>query len=250
MVWNQLFLLTKKPALPKPPKAPNIRANAIVTCLGGGEGKPPWFHDGCGSNLWFFSTLLMVPQRGLESNLCFCLFKVMKIHEVVIWFEYIWVWTAFNCLFAQTPKCEISLEVLWRVFGCCMAFCDFYACASRVEKCPNPIPFSLGTHYQPISIPTILCVCQQFDANWPLLNSLLDMDVSKNNGTPKSSILIGFSIINHPFWGTPIFGNTHMLFTPLPTSNKKPRRLSAPCHIFHPSNATSSYHWGHVGMCQ
>ena len=32
----------------------------------------------------------------------------------------------------------------------------------------------------------------------------------KNNGTPKSSILIGFSIINHPFWGTTIFGNTHM----------------------------------------
>ena len=32
----------------------------------------------------------------------------------------------------------------------------------------------------------------------------------KNNGTPKSSILIGFSIINHPFWGTPIFGNTHI----------------------------------------
>ena len=26
---------------------------------------------------------------------------------------------------------------------------------------------------------------------------------------PKSSISIGFSIINHPFWGTPIFGNTH-----------------------------------------
>ncbi len=34
-------------------------------------------------------------------------------------------------------------------------------------------------------------------------------DVSKNRGTPKSSILIGFSIINHSFWGTPIFGNTH-----------------------------------------
>ena len=27
---------------------------------------------------------------------------------------------------------------------------------------------------------------------------------------PKSSILIGFSLINHPFGGTPIFGNTHM----------------------------------------
>ena len=31
------------------------------------------------------------------------------------------------------------------------------------------------------------------------------VDVSKNSGTPKSSILIGFSIINHPFWGTPNF---------------------------------------------
>ena len=36
------------------------------------------------------------------------------------------------------------------------------------------------------------------------------MGVSKNNGIPKSSILIGFSIINHPFWGIPIFGNTQM----------------------------------------
>ena len=34
------------------------------------------------------------------------------------------------------------------------------------------------------------------------------MGVSVNGGTPKSSILIGFSIINHPFRGTPIFGNT------------------------------------------
>ena len=36
------------------------------------------------------------------------------------------------------------------------------------------------------------------------------MAVSENRGTPKSSILIGFSIINHPFWGTHIFGNTHI----------------------------------------
>ena len=36
------------------------------------------------------------------------------------------------------------------------------------------------------------------------------LGVSKNWGTPKSSILIGFSLINHPFWGTIIFGNTQM----------------------------------------
>ena len=38
----------------------------------------------------------------------------------------------------------------------------------------------------------------------------LDVGVSKNNGIPKSSILIGFSRINHPFWGTTIFGNPHV----------------------------------------
>ena len=38
----------------------------------------------------------------------------------------------------------------------------------------------------------------------------MNVGVSKNNGTTKSSILIGFSIINHPFWGTTIFGNTHV----------------------------------------
>ena len=36
------------------------------------------------------------------------------------------------------------------------------------------------------------------------------MGFAENRGTPKSSILIGLSIINHPFWGIPIFGNTHM----------------------------------------
>ena len=39
----------------------------------------------------------------------------------------------------------------------------------------------------------------------PGQNGNVYMDVSKNSGTPKSSILIGFSIITHPFWGTPYF---------------------------------------------
>ena len=44
---------------------------------------------------------------------------------------------------------------------------------------------------------------------WSILTSLAmkypKMGVSKNNGTPKSFILIGFSIIKHPFWGYPYF---------------------------------------------
>ena len=37
-----------------------------------------------------------------------------------------------------------------------------------------------------------------------------DMVVSYNRGTPKSSILVGFSLINHLFWGAPISGNTFL----------------------------------------
>ena len=41
----------------------------------------------------------------------------------------------------------------------------------------------------------------------PRLVLFYGFPTTANNGTPKSSILIGFSIINHPFLGTPIFGN-------------------------------------------
>ena len=45
------------------------------------------------------------------------------------------------------------------------------------------------------------------------------MGVSKNNGTPKSSILIGFSIINHykpSILGYPYFGNIPIFWGPFP----------------------------------
>ena len=45
-----------------------------------------------------------------------------------------------------------------------------------------------------------------------LQGTFILMGVSENGGTPKSSILIGISIINHIFWGPPIFGNTLMVF--------------------------------------
>ncbi len=47
--------------------------------------------------------------------------------------------------------------------------------------------------------------------------SRVEMGVSKNRGTPKSSILIGVSIINHPFgypyfWKHPDLGNSTLEF--------------------------------------
>ena len=42
------------------------------------------------------------------------------------------------------------------------------------------------------------------------------MEVSWNVGTPKSSILIGFSIINYPFWGVPLFTPLRVGWPPTP----------------------------------
>ena len=39
------------------------------------------------------------------------------------------------------------------------------------------------------------------------------MEVSWNRGTPKSSILKGCSIINHPFWGTPFMEPPLLIIT-------------------------------------
>ena len=54
------------------------------------------------------------------------------------------------------------------------------------------------------------CCNWRYSIHQPVALVTGDMDVSENSGTPTSSILIGFSIRNHPFWGIPIFGNTHM----------------------------------------
>ena len=45
---------------------------------------------------------------------------------------------------------------------------------------------------------------------WVFLNSIASTNwmFPKIVVPPKSSTWIGFSIINHPFWGTPIVGNT------------------------------------------
>ena len=60
------------------------------------------------------------------------------------------------------------------------------------------------------------------------------MGVSKKRGTPKSSILIGFSIINHPFWGTPILETPkwmegHGCASNLLAAQKKSSKNHQPC---------------------
>ena len=69
-------------------------------------------------------------------------------------------------------------------------------------------------------------------------------------GTPKSSIFIRFSLINHPFWGTPIYGNPHLVY-PIPgksaltCSNPSPSVKSVP----NGPSPSSCACWSYVYNC-
>ena len=45
---------------------------------------------------------------------------------------------------------------------------------------------------------------------WQRPSSWANYRGSWNRGTPQSSIFVGFSIVNHLYWGTPMSGNIHM----------------------------------------
>ena len=75
----------------------------------------------------------------------------------------------------------------------------------------QPSPFPPGQRYTRATSPSKNFSTSQVRENQKFGGKDSYMGVSKNRDTPKSSILIGFSHINHLFWGTPIFGNTHMV---------------------------------------
>ena len=74
---------------------------------------------------------------------------------------------------------------------------------SRTNPCASDIGYESRDPFRSDDLPAKGCRREEIELS-------VGMGVSKNRGTPKSSILIGFSIVNHPFWGTPIFENTQM----------------------------------------
>ena len=63
--------------------------------------------------------------------------------------------------------------------------------------------------------------------------------VSINGGTPKSSILIGFSLINQPYWGCSIYGSPPTIAAPRPCD----LMLPTPWRAAWPTGAIDSGKW-------
>ena len=76
-------------------------------------------------------------------------------------------------------------------------------------------------------------VSSSLDSSYQILQSSKhDVGVSINGGTLKSSIQIGFSIINYHFWGTSIHGTILCAFTVSSTYASRSAACSCYCSSF------------------
>ena len=101
-------------------------------------------------------------------------------------------------------------------------FPGFFLCCRLARSAPphpGEVHCTRQGHHHPLVAPSTMA-----PGRIPVEN--VHMGVSKNRGgPPKSSIFIGFSNINHPCWGTPIFGNTHII------KNKWITTIRSPCNF-------------------
>ena len=81
-------------------------------------------------------------------------------------------------------------------------------------------------------------------------SSWTNMRVFWNGGTPKWSILMIFSIVNHPFWGTTTYGNPHMCLKYLPADIISSMWTSPPsCESWIQVSKVDFDPYSHVSSC-
>ena len=167
---------------------------------------------------WIFLSLNLFGILSLSSNPFWILFS-----EVKSIFDFIFEFKSFlNCNFWNRihfgflfSEFNCILGLIFEFKSCCVAistFWTFWIGLSTLFTYNTPGLPNEGLdprmEFGALKKNKTQNEIELRDKNQGLWNST--MDVSENSGTPKSSILIGFSIINHPFWGAPIFGNTHI----------------------------------------
>ena len=121
-------------------------------------------------------------------------------------------------------------QLTLRIWSCFWVYSDIFSTFFRVESTEiqkfHPISPSFSAIFHPYgrqslnprdinssaSSRTKTCRSKNKRNSWKENTQKINMVISENSGfPPKSSILIGvFHCFHHPFWGSSIFGNTHM----------------------------------------
>ena len=127
-------------------------------------------------------------------------------------------------------------------------FClTFHCCDARAEclfergRMQGPLPlfqFMFSGLLDPVVWGGFTCIIHMTVVR---CREIIDVSVSENSGNPKSSILIGFSILNHPSWGYPDFWKYPCKHVLLPLAKKKkhiPGPLVSFTRFCEPTSAT------------
>ena len=125
----------------------------------------------------------------------------------------------FSTTFSATNK-NRAIEPFYSKFVSCV-FCSSLRCKHRIHVSSSIVdllqsPRRSTTHMNPMGHTPLQALYHPYlrkkekSIGSVSVFACQQLDVSQNSGTPKSSIWIGFSIINHPFWGTTILGNPQL----------------------------------------
>ena len=117
----------------------------------------------------------------------------------------------------ENPAPAVILDISCFFIDMCHPFARIFCISKKVfqQKHTPPATQDAFLVWCCSLLPLVLCWAATSAMPSQSALNLKGLGVSENSGTPKSSILTRFSIVNHPFWGTPIFGNTHFETSPL-----------------------------------
>ena len=105
----------------------------------------------------------------------------------------------------------------WYVLSICYKACEFLAIGATKVRCRRVWRWHLTFGWGPGNGARVL-VGHGSEIICDYTSDHLGVEPKIGGKPPKSSILIGFSIINHPFWGfPPIFGSTPISVNSNPT---------------------------------
>ena len=130
----------------------------------------------------------------------FCLFVCLFVCLFcLVLFCFVWFGSLFLCWFDSIYTCSRQL-IITALYILIVCFHPFFVWSVQLTAWLGKVGSGTLSNFHASNLPSS-------ETN---NKSSEQLGVSENNGTPKSSILIGFSIINHPFWGTSVFGNPQL----------------------------------------
>ena len=136
-------------------------------------------------------------------SVLFCVFVLRCFFFVLfvcfVWFGFVLFGSLFLCWFDSICICSRQL-IITALYILIVCFHPFLVWSVQLTAWLGKVGSGTLSNFHASNLPSS-------ETN---NKSSEQLGVSENNGTPKSSILIGFSIINHPFWGTSVFGNPQL----------------------------------------